>query len=79
MGQQRDVGGDDGDDGPRHLRVARQRDLGFADAAADRPRDDGFEAGGRIAIEPMQAHGTRVALLIDPTGAPLAIAEWQRK
>ena len=37
------------------------------------------EAGGRIAIEPMQAHGTRVALLIDPTGAPLAIAEWQRK
>lgn len=36
------------------------------------------EAGGRVAIEPMQAHGTRVALLIDPTGAPLAVAEWKR-
>jgi predicted enzyme related to lactoylglutathione lyase len=45
------------------------------DATAARARD----AGGRVAIEPMQAHGTRVALLIDPTGAPLAIAEWQRK
>jgi hypothetical protein len=33
-------------------------------------------AGGRIVIEPMTAHGTTVALLIDPTGAPLAIAEW---
>ncbi len=34
------------------------------------------EAGGRVAIEPQQAHGTRVALLIDPTGAPFAVAEW---
>jgi predicted enzyme related to lactoylglutathione lyase len=32
-------------------------------------------AGGRIVIEPMRARGTTVALLIDPTGAPLAIAE----
>ena len=37
------------------------------------------EAGGRIAIEPREAHGTRVALVIDPTGAPFAIAEWNRK
>jgi len=35
-------------------------------------------AGGTVAIEPMQGHGTRVALLIDPTGAPFAVAEWQR-
>lgn len=34
------------------------------------------DAGGRVAIEPLQAHGTRVALLIDPTGAPFAVAEW---
>lgn len=36
------------------------------------------DAGGRVLIEPMQAHGTRVALLMDPTGAPFAIAEWNR-
>ncbi|HEX7374525.1 MAG TPA: VOC family protein [Steroidobacteraceae bacterium] len=35
-------------------------------------------AGGRVVIEPMQARGTRVALLIDPTGAPFAVAEWNR-
>jgi predicted enzyme related to lactoylglutathione lyase len=34
------------------------------------------KAGGRIVIEPMKARGTTVALLVDPTGAPLAIAEW---
>ena len=33
-------------------------------------------AGGKILIEPMKARGTNVALLVDPTGAPLAIAEW---
>jgi uncharacterized protein len=33
-------------------------------------------AGGRIVIEPTSARGTTVALLVDPTGAPLAIAEW---
>ena len=35
-------------------------------------------AGGRIVIEPMQARGTQVALIIDPTGAPFAVAEWNR-
>jgi len=45
------------------------------DETAARAKD----AGGRVVIEPMQAHGTRVALLIDPTGAPLAVAEWNRK
>jgi predicted enzyme related to lactoylglutathione lyase len=33
-------------------------------------------AGGRIVIEPTSARGTTVALLVDPTGAPLAVAEW---
>jgi predicted enzyme related to lactoylglutathione lyase len=33
-------------------------------------------AGGRIVIEPTSARGTTVALLVDPTGAPLALAEW---
>ena len=33
-------------------------------------------AGGRIVIEPTAARGTTVALLVDPTGAPVAIAEW---
>lgn len=33
-------------------------------------------AGGRIVIEPTAARGTTVALLVDPTGAPLAIAQW---
>jgi predicted enzyme related to lactoylglutathione lyase len=35
-------------------------------------------AGGRIVIEPMQARGTKVALIVDPTGAPFAVAEWNR-
>lgn len=35
-------------------------------------------AGGRIVIEPTGARGTTVALLVDPTGAPLAIAEWPK-
>ena len=37
------------------------------------------EAGGRVVIEPRDARGTRVALVIDPTGAPFAVAEWNRK
>lgn len=35
-------------------------------------------AGGSIVIEPMFAHGTNVALILDPTGAPVAVAEWSR-
>jgi predicted enzyme related to lactoylglutathione lyase len=35
-------------------------------------------AGGRVVIGPMQARGTQVALIIDPTGAPFAVAEWHR-
>jgi len=33
-------------------------------------------AGAAIVIEPMTARGTQVALLLDPTGAPIAVAEW---
>jgi predicted enzyme related to lactoylglutathione lyase len=33
-------------------------------------------AGGRIVLEPTRAHGTTVALIQDPTGAPVAVAEW---
>jgi hypothetical protein len=29
-------------------------------------------------IEPMRARGTNVALILDPTGAPVAVAEWSR-
>ena len=35
-------------------------------------------AGGKVVIEPMRARGTNVALILDPTGAPIAIAEWSR-
>ncbi len=35
-------------------------------------------AGGAIVLEPMRAHGTNVALLLDPTGAPVAVAEWSK-
>jgi predicted enzyme related to lactoylglutathione lyase len=34
------------------------------------------EAGARIYLQPTQMHGTSVAVIIDPTGAPLAVAEW---
>lgn len=36
-------------------------------------------AGAWVVIEPRDAHGTRAALLIDPTGAPFAVAEWNRQ
>jgi len=26
----------------------------------------------------MRAHGTNVALILDPTGAPFAVAEWSK-
>jgi predicted enzyme related to lactoylglutathione lyase len=35
-------------------------------------------AGGNVVIEPMRARGTNVALILDPTGAPVAVAEWSR-
>jgi len=34
------------------------------------------EAGGAVVMEPGPAHGTTVAILLDPTGAPFAVAEW---
>jgi predicted enzyme related to lactoylglutathione lyase len=33
-------------------------------------------AGGRIMMQPRQMHGTSMAILVDPTGAPFAVAEW---
>jgi predicted enzyme related to lactoylglutathione lyase len=36
------------------------------------------EAGGHVVRKPLQVHGTTVALLLDPTGAPFAVAEWNR-
>lgn len=36
------------------------------------------EAGGSVVRAPTQVHGTVVALLLDPTGAPFAVAEWSK-
>ena len=33
-------------------------------------------AGARVMMQPRQLHGTSVAILADPTGAPFAVAEW---
>lgn len=33
-------------------------------------------AGGRVVMQPQPLHGTSVAILVDPTGAPFAVAEW---
>jgi predicted enzyme related to lactoylglutathione lyase len=34
------------------------------------------EAGGKVVMPPAQVHGTSVAVILDPTGAPFAVAEW---
>jgi predicted enzyme related to lactoylglutathione lyase len=34
------------------------------------------EAGGKIVMQPTQMHGTSIAVILDPTGAPFAVAEW---
>ncbi len=34
------------------------------------------DAGASIYLPPTQMHGTSVAVIIDPTGAPFAVAEW---
>ncbi len=34
------------------------------------------EAGGKIFMQPTPLHGTSMAVIIDPTGAPFAVAEW---
>jgi len=36
-------------------------------------------AGGAVVLEPHDVHGTRAALLMDPSGAPFAVAEWRRR
>jgi predicted enzyme related to lactoylglutathione lyase len=36
-------------------------------------------AGGRIVLERTRAHGTNVAIIQDPIGAPVAVAEWTPK
>jgi hypothetical protein len=33
-------------------------------------------AGARIVMQPTRMHGTAVAVIVDPTGAPVAVAEW---
>lgn len=33
-------------------------------------------AGARVVVQPRELHGTPVAILVDPTGAPFAVAEW---
>jgi predicted enzyme related to lactoylglutathione lyase len=33
-------------------------------------------AGARIMMQPTQMHGTTMAIIVDPTGAPFAVAEW---
>lgn len=33
-------------------------------------------AGARVVMQPRQLHGTPVAILVDPTGAAFAVAEW---
>jgi len=34
------------------------------------------EAGGKIVMPPTHMHGTSIAVILDPTGAPFAVAEW---
>ena len=34
------------------------------------------DAGGAVVMEPVDAHGSTMAILLDPTGAPFAVAEW---
>lgn len=34
------------------------------------------DAGGAVVMDPGNAHGTSMAILLDPTGAPFAVAEW---
>ncbi len=34
------------------------------------------EAGGKIVMQPARVHGTSIAVILDPTGAPFAVAEW---
>jgi hypothetical protein len=34
------------------------------------------EAGGKVVMAPARMHGTQVAVILDPTGAPFAVAEW---
>ena len=33
-------------------------------------------AGGKVVMSPTQMHGTSMAVILDPTGAPFAVAEW---
>jgi predicted enzyme related to lactoylglutathione lyase len=33
-------------------------------------------AGARVVMQPRELHGTPVAILVDPTGAVFAVAEW---
>ena len=33
-------------------------------------------AGAKVVMEPARMHGTQVAVMLDPTGAPFAVAEW---
>jgi hypothetical protein len=33
-------------------------------------------AGGKVVMQPVQMHGTSMAVILDPTGAPFAVAEW---
>ena len=33
-------------------------------------------AGAKIVMQPTQMHGTSIAIIVDPTGAPVALAEW---
>jgi uncharacterized protein len=33
-------------------------------------------AGGKVVMQPTKMHGTTVAVMLDPTGAPIAVAEW---
>jgi len=34
------------------------------------------EAGGKVVMQPTRMHGTSMAVILDPTGAPFAVAEW---
>jgi len=35
------------------------------------------DAGGRVVVDPTRYRGTRAALIVDPVGAPFAVAEWK--
>ena len=54
----------------------RSATASFGAEARERPFTRASAAGAKIVMHPTQMHGTTVAIIVDPTGAPVALAEW---